>query len=107
MDAYLINLNAAACLALSLLVGWAVISPRVRDGVLIKLGLILVAVGAAGMGLALATGDPIYVVLRALGLHTAGLFVVALGLLWRARRPGAPRRRASDWVALDSLPAGG
>lgn len=107
MDAHLVNLNAAACLVLSLLAGWAVISPRVRDGILIKLGLILVAVGASGMGLALATGDPTYVVLRALGLHTAGLFVVALGVLWRARRPGAPKRRASDWVALDTLPAEG
>lgn len=106
MDGYLTNFNAVACLLLALLAAWAVISPRVRDGVVIKLGLILLAMGAAGLAVALATGDPAYVVLRALVLHTVGLYLIAVGWLWRARRARAPCRRASDWVDLEDLQRG-
>lgn len=103
----LMNINAAASLALALLAAAAVISPRVRDGVVVKLGLILLALGAAGLGIALATGGPMDVALRALGLQTAGLFVIVIGVLLRVWRPGPRRRRASDWVALDTYPEEG
>lgn len=98
------NINAAASLVLALLAAAAVISPRVRDGVVVKLGLILLALGAAGLGVALSTGGPMDVALRALGLQTAGLFVIVAGVLLRACRPGPRRRRASDWIALDTYP---
>ncbi len=100
----LMNINAAASLVLALLAAAAVISPRVRDGVVVKLGLILLALGAAGLGLALVTGGPMDVALRALGLQTAGLFVIVGGVLLRALRPGPRRRRASDWIALGTYP---
>ncbi len=104
-DAYLIGMNAVACLLLTVIAGLAVVSPRVRDGVLVKLGMILISIGAFGLAVALATAAPDDVLLRALGLYTGGLLVVALGVVLRVRAPGARRRRASDWVALDTLPA--
>ena len=100
----LLKINAAASLALALLVALAVISPRVRDGIVVKAGLILLSLGAAGLGVTLSANGPMDLALRALGLQTVGLYVIVAGVLLRARSTGPRRRRASDWVALDTYP---
>ena len=47
MDEVVTIFNATAAAALAVALGWAVLSHRVRDGVVIKLGLICMALGFA------------------------------------------------------------
>lgn len=103
MDNLLLVLNIAACVLLASLCTWAVLSPRVRDGVLVKLGLILAVQGFAGLGVALAGGYPLLVIVRALGLLHVGLLVVVCGWWWRRVKAGNSQRRVSDWMDLSDL----
>ena len=94
--------NTGMSLILSLLAGWAVMSRRVRDGVLIKLALISLAIGFLSLFfLALEPGgtEP-----RAFAhaLIYLGLLGLAAGYWLRCRACRAkwqamPRRKA-DWV---------
>lgn len=105
MDNVLLALNVGACTLLAALSAWAVLSPRVRDGVVIKVGLIFAAQGFAGLGLALAVGHPFVIIVRALGLLHVGLLIVVCGWIWRMRREGNSQRRVSDWMDLPDLSA--
>lgn len=106
MDDLLLTFNAAACVLLAAVATWAVLSPRVRDGIVVKLGLILAVQGFAGLGAALAMGLPVIVWVRALALLHAGLLVVAAGVWWRFRQARGARRRASDWMDLEDARRG-
>lgn len=102
MDAVAVLNGVGAC-GLSGLIGWAVLTPRVRDGVVVKAGLILMALGLMALGLQQLAGVTDAARMgRALLLLFAGMSVVAGGVLWR--RAHAPRlsRRASDWHDFDS-----
>lgn len=96
------NFNTLMSMVLAALAGWAVMSHRVRDGVVVKSGLILVAVGFIGAALvALDSGDHNSLA-SAHALVYVGLLVCALGYLLRSRRHRTRRtsRRLSDWVDL-------
>lgn len=80
----------ALCLLCALLVGVAIMAPRVNDGVVPKIGLIAVAVGLLAMGLQLLEDTPS---LRALTngvlVVTSGVCVAAAGAVfrfWRGHR---------------------
>lgn len=49
--------NACLCAGLCLLLGWLVMAPTVRDGVVIKLGLILASIGLLACALVLLQHD--------------------------------------------------
>lgn len=98
MDELIDWLNVAVCLVLALGCLWAVLSPRVRDGIVIKCGLGLASLGFAALGAALADDLSPVVVERALGLQHAGLLVIAAGVAWRWWRSPTPLRRLADWV---------
>lgn len=97
MDRIIDVINVAACALLACAALWAVLSPRVQDGVIIKSGLGLLAFGFAGVGLALAGEKPLFVLERALSLVHLGLLVVALGIWLRWRRSGRVYR-IDEWV---------
>jgi len=88
MDRVIDLLNIAACGLLSTGCLWAVLSPRVQDGIVIKLGLGLLAAGFFGVGMALAGERPQFVIERALALVHLGLLVVGAGIALRWKRAG-------------------
>lgn len=96
--------NTIMSLALSLATTWAIMSHRVRDGIVIKAGLICVALGlfaAALIALDHGAAEPLA---AAHALVHLGLLVCALGYLLRRRqhkqRGARGLHRLSDWVDL-------
>lgn len=82
MESLLHSANAAACALIACALVAAVLSPRVRDGVVAKLGMIVMAFGFAALGLLLSDGldaADYTGVERALGLVHAGLLLAAVG----------------------------
>lgn len=92
--------NALAGLVLSAATGWAVMSPRVRDGIVIKIGLVCLSVGFAGIFFFhLSRPDGPHPLAAAQALVHLGVLICAAGYVMRRRRHnGVSRRRASDWV---------
>lgn len=83
------------------LCAWAVFSDRVRDGVVIKAGLIIMmsgfAVRTGAMFLGLADVSDQMLVGTEL-LVTGGMLVCVLGYCVRVRRTGHRSARLSDWL---------
>ncbi len=84
------------------LCAWAILSPHVPTGTIITLGLGMIALGCLPAFDAQASSY------RALTTLLAGVLTVAGGMLWRGRKSrrrdtmrNAPRRRATDFGALD------
>lgn len=115
MDRLMSVINLAACGLLSAAALWAVLSPRVQDGIIIKLGLGMLSLGFAAVGMALAGDRPMVAVERALAFVHLGLLLVAAGIAIRWHRTGRVYR-VDEWinpptVAIrrppDPAPAGG
>jgi hypothetical protein len=100
------NVNTVVCCLMSLGTGWACLSQRVRDGMVIKVGLILLSVGFATHAFFTFDGIDRYdaiALTRAQLLINAGMVIVVMGWVWRGRgtKVHTPERRASDFVDLD------
>lgn len=100
-------INTAVCCVLAAAATWACLSPRVHDGIVIKIGLIGLALGFASHAWIVHDGIDTFdaiAMARAQLLINAGLAVVVVGWLRRGRpgRHHVPERRASDFVDLDS-----
>lgn len=94
--------NTIMSLVLALLASVAVLSARVRDGIIIKGGLICIALGFLGAALVSLEQSGAAALATAHALVHVGLLVIAVGYLWRtyrSRRSGT-MRRVSDWVDL-------
>lgn len=90
------NTTAAGVLAFG--AGWAVMSDKVKIGLLMHLGLVLVAIGFLGVFLvSLGSYAASSAVAWANAFVHAGLVLCAIGYVRRWRRRGH-QRRASDWV---------
>lgn len=103
MDLLLCWVNAAACGLISLALLGAILSPKVHDGVVIKIGLISLAAGFGAIALRLFEGvnpDDVLGLERALLLVNAGIAVVIVGYLLRKARVHHPVRRSTDWAQL-------
>ena len=107
MELLLLLVNAAACGAISLALLWAILSPRVHDGVVIKVGLICMALGFGAIAVRLL-GDQgssqEFAVLKALAVVNAGIAIVIVGYVLRKVRRQHPVRRSTDWGELDTQP---
>jgi hypothetical protein len=98
MDDFLALINAAACGFISVALLGAILSHRVRDGVVIKVGLISMAMGFGSISLRLLNGigpDELLGLERGLLLVNAGVAVVIFGYLHR-KAEGALWERRSD-----------
>jgi multisubunit Na+/H+ antiporter MnhB subunit len=108
MDDLISLANAAGCGLIAVALMWAVLSPDVHDGVVIKCGLILMALGFGAVAVRML--DPWSVdgvtvseaLSRSILLINIGAAVTFLGYRWRTRHKPPVRRRASDWADLDS-----
>lgn len=103
MDLLLSWINAAACGLISLALVGAILSPKVHDGVVIKVGLICMAAGFGAMALRLLEGivpEQVVGIERALLLINAGVAVVIVGYLMRKAKVHHPVRRSTDWAQL-------
>lgn len=86
MDSFIAGFDALVCAVLALIASWAVISPRINDGVVIKAGLIFMALGFSAAAVVLGDGQActdLRVLGRAELLSHSGLLLVALGSTWR------------------------
>lgn len=113
----LLQFNILACSLLALAALAVALSPRVRDGVVIKSGLGLMSVGFLGVAMALASAEGFdwVVAIRGLSLVNGGLLLVAAGVAIRWRRAGRVYR-IDEWITPptvairrppDAPPAGG
>lgn len=100
-------LNGTALLLMSFVLAAAVVSPYVRDGVVIKTGMSVMCLGFFGaafhflrlMG-TVNEGDFIGIA-RSIALVCAGAVGVLIGAALRVHHDGTPLRRRSDWMGLD------
>jgi RsiW-degrading membrane proteinase PrsW (M82 family) len=104
MDALIDSVNVLASAALAVLLGWAAMSPRVRDGVVIKAGLVLAALGFAATAWAVSYAQHCtdwVVVGRAQVLIHSGAMLIIVGWVMRTRGGRRKLRRTTDWSDLD------
>jgi predicted neutral ceramidase superfamily lipid hydrolase len=90
VDQFIALANAAGSAVIAALSTWAILSHRVRDGVLIKCGLILLAIGCAVSAWHLfdgIDGSDLLALNRARFVQLAGMLIVALGY-WLHLRKG-------------------
>lgn len=110
MDQFITTFNGAVCSMLAIAAAWAALNPKVHDGVVIKAGLISMALGFAGTALALVDGlsclDMPALSRSGLLIH-GGLLLVAAGWLWRTQGGKHRKRRATDWGDFDRRPSFG
>lgn len=105
MDDVLLMLNVVAFVLLSSAAAWAILDPAVNDGVVLKLGLICVSLGFAGLAATLLDAGwcaDARKLGRSMLLVHVGTVTLLIGWMLRARKARHPHRRASDWVPLDT-----
>lgn len=100
MDTALLLLNAASCAVITFALLAAILNPRVHDGIVIKVGLICMAMGFGSLALRFVDHN-VHGMERSLALVNAGITVVILGYLWRRASAGHQARRATDWSDLE------
>lgn len=86
--------GSISALVLAAICGWAVLSSKVDDGVVIKVGLILCAIGYLVTFVHLVNGvdcHDVHGLARAGLLSRTGILIVLAGWCWRHTRVG-------DWV---------
>jgi hypothetical protein len=105
MDVFISIVNAAASAMIALGLVAAILSKRVLDGVVIKIGLCSMALGFVVIAIHMArVATDLQGLERALLLINSGIAVVILGYLSRYRTVGHALRRATDWADLDDKP---
>jgi len=96
-------INSFACGLISLVLIWMILSPRFHDGLIIKAGLIPMALGFGSIALLLFAGlkpSSVQGMGNGLLLINAGLALVIIGYLRRKARDHHPARRTTDWADL-------
>lgn len=86
MDDIITMTNVIFRFAMAAFFAWAVLSHRVFDGIVIKLGLIIMSMGFFGSAAIMAAGDTWRTfpsMMRAELMIHGGLFVVLMGVYWR------------------------
>jgi len=99
---------ALTCIGLAVLV----MSPRIKDGVIIKFGLIAMTLGfffrCAGIFDGLIYGldrmDVVYLS-RSNAVINGGLIVVVIGYLVRTKAGAKKQRRRTDWMDIEDAPS--
>jgi len=105
MDTILKLLNFLSCGLIAIALIGAVLSPRVHDGVIIKVGLCSMALGfgSLAIGFLFDTANMVSIE-RSLLMVNAGIAVVILGYIIRRMRSRHELRRVTDWNEFDAEP---
>ena len=106
LDSIIAPIIAGTSLAIAAVLGAAVLSRLVHDGIVIKIGLCSMALGFVVVAMhvvKLAAVDLIGLE-RALLLINGGVSVVLVGYLRKTHHAGHSLRRVSDWAEADTLP---
>lgn len=106
MDYVISVFNAGACGLITVALLWAILSRHVRDGIVVKAGLILMSLGYAAIALRFAdmwVTDALRMD-RAILLINVGTILVLVGYFLRSRGIRHGARRLTDWTDFDSLP---
>jgi hypothetical protein len=100
----IINALSSGIIAIALIA--AVLSTRVRDGLIIKVGLCSMALGFVVIALHMLkiAGADVQGLARAMLLINSGITVVIIGYLFRTRNSGHALRRITDWGKFDDEP---
>lgn len=96
------NVLVGSCFLVGLV--YAVLSPKVHDGIIVKLGLAQMALGFMVSTYALANGidcTDVQTLDRAIALVNSGAITVVVGYLLRTGYGRKKRRRSTDWTDLD------
>lgn len=107
MDFALSLMNAAASGLITVALFVGVLNPRIRDGIIVKAGLISMAIGFGSIAVRLLDGlgsNEGVGLARAVLLINAGIAVVIVGYVVRVSREGQSQRRVTDWTDLDTRP---
>lgn len=97
--------NAVACACITMALIGAVLSPKVHDGIVIKVGLSSMALGFGSLALRMFDiTSPVDLsgLARSLLLINAGIAVVIVGYLVRHAKAGHSMRRITDWADLQT-----
>ena len=90
--------NTCMACILATVTGWAIMSHRVRDGIVVKIGLSFISIGFFGVFLISLEGG--YDKSPGHAMVYAGMLICACGYLFRARRKRSAQRRVTDWGNL-------
>jgi hypothetical protein len=103
MDTLIHWVNLVVCAVLALALATAVLSPRVRDGIVMKLGLMSMSLGFAITAYRLWDGwdcSDLQAEGRALAMIHIGVLLAALSYALRSRGGRLKLRRRTDWAEL-------
>lgn len=79
-----------------------VLNRRIAEGLVVKVGLVLMILGLAFTGAMVLADLEIMRGMRNAGFTTRlGLLIVIVGYAFKVRRRQHPQRRSSDWITLD------
>jgi hypothetical protein len=103
LDLLISLINAGTSLLISTTLVIAMLSKRVHDGIIIKIGLGSMALGflVVAMHMLKITGADVQGLQRALLLINSGLAVVIFGYVHRVHGAGHAFRRITDWADID------
>jgi len=104
MDEFIVLWNISFAAAAVVLLGWAILSHRFNDGIVIKVGLGCMTLGFAVTAHALSNGldcADLRMLARAIALVNIGALTVAGGYLLRTRAGRVKKRRKTDWAEFD------
>jgi hypothetical protein len=94
--------NGGMALILSLTIAWAIMSHRVKDGIVVKIGLSCLSIGFLVAWL-LSLERPLNMdaMESVHALIYVGMIICVVGYLWRLKKPTQQyTRRISDWMQL-------
>ena len=105
MESLLKLMNFLACGLISIALIGAILSPRVHDGIVIKVGLCSMALGFGSIAMSFLFGAANVASLeRALLMVNLGIAVVIFGYIIRRIRSRHALRRVTDWNEFDVEP---
>lgn len=96
-------LNCLLCTGFGLVLLWLILTPKVDDGVIIKLGMIVAMLGFLALGWKMFEGiepSEIRGVEWGMLMVNVGVLIVIFGYVRRTAARGHRMLRLSDWAAL-------